>query len=561
MKLLDMSIQYAEDVISGKELATQEVKIQCEWFLRDLERQYDKDYPYFLSEKHLKTVENMLKICNFATGLGIVGKPILYGLHRFQAFFLVNIFGFRFKNDEKRFKHRDNYMFIPRKNAKTFLSAVIMLILILTEDDFSEFYSICIDRELASEVKKAMSQIILASPAIKKYFIVPKSATGKVQCKLTNSFYQPRTASASANNAIRPSAVICDEIGAFTSYANISAMKSGQLSVSNPLRFYLTTAYPEDKSIMLNELEFLRKIYNGVLENDRVFALLYYATEEHLWDDDGLYMANPLRLEENYSEIKDNRKKALVNKGEEAEFLTKHMNHFMPSVISEPFIDMDKAKACTIDKIDWLGRDCYIGVDLSITTDLTSVSMLTFDEESEEIYVKSWAFMPKNKVNEQSLKQKVDYYKEIQLGNCFACGEDVIDYGFIEEFIMNLEYKYGINIVQIGFDRYNALSSMAKLSREGYECIEVIQHSKHLNSTVKLLEESILNGKFKFEENNLYLGQFANVKVTYDEAMNKWIKKKLATGKIDCIVSTINGLFLLNVELVKRIDDFTIQII
>ena len=42
MKLLDMSIKYAEDVISGKELAPEEVKIQCEWFLRDLERQYQR---------------------------------------------------------------------------------------------------------------------------------------------------------------------------------------------------------------------------------------------------------------------------------------------------------------------------------------------------------------------------------------------------------------------------------------------------------------------------------------------------------------------------------------
>ncbi|WP_321834351.1 terminase large subunit [Clostridium butyricum] len=557
MRLLDLSIEYAEDVISGKELAPDEVKIQCEWFLRDLELQNDEDFKYYFAYDKLQIVENLLKLFNFATGLGVVGKSILDGLHPFQAFFITNIFGWRFKDDESRFKHRDITMFIPRKNAKTFLVAVILLLLLLTEDDYSEFYSICLDRELASEVKKAMSQILSASPLVNKYFKVPKSLNGKVLCTITNSFYQPRTATANANNAIRPSAFISDEVGAFTSYDNINAMKSGQLSVRNPLRFKLTTAYAEDKSIMLQELEYIRKVYKGIIEDERQFALLYYASEDHLWDEEGLYMSNPLRIEANYNEIRDNRKKALENKGEEAEYLTKNMNHFMPSIITEAFVDIDKVKKCVVDKdtIDWQNRDVFVGVDLSMTTDLTSVSMVSYDEEAEEIYAKSWAFIPENKINEQSLKQKVDYYKEIQLGNCFACGEDVIDYGFVEEFIMSLEEKHGVNVIQIGFDRYNAMSSMAKIERQGYTVVEVIQHSKHLNSSVKLLEESILNSKFKFEENDLYLGQFANVKVTYDNAMNKWIKKKIATGKIDCIVSTINALFLLNVALIDSIGD------
>ena len=194
-----------------------------------------------------------------------------------------------------------------------------------------------------------------------------------------------------------------------------------------------------------------------------------------------------------------------------------------------------------------------------MTTDLVAVAIATYDEERGNIYTKSWAFLPKNKVNEASLKQKVDYYKHIELGNAFACGDDVVDYGFIEEFILKLEDKLGINLIQVGWDRFNALSSMAKVSREGYECVEVIQHSKHLHPAVKLLQESILNGRFKFEDNDLYLGQFSNVKVTWDDECNMWIKKKLATGKIDNIVATINALFLLNISLVDGIDDFVIQ--
>ena len=59
-------------------------------------------------------------------------------------------------------------------------------------------------------------------------------------------------------------------------------MKSGQLSVKNPMRFKLTTAYQEDQSIMLEELAYIKKVFDGLIEDERMFALLYYAEDEHL---------------------------------------------------------------------------------------------------------------------------------------------------------------------------------------------------------------------------------------------------------------------------------------
>lgn len=72
----------------------------------------------------------------------------------------------------------------------------------LTEDNYSEFYSICLDRDLAGEIKKAIKQIIEVSPAISKYFKIPKTLSGRSECTLTHSTYQPRTAVANSNNSI-----------------------------------------------------------------------------------------------------------------------------------------------------------------------------------------------------------------------------------------------------------------------------------------------------------------------------------------------------------------------
>lgn len=253
--LFEMAAQYANDVLDGKEIANRYVKKQCKLFLDDLERQHDDSFAYYVDLDEISKVEGVLSLLNFATGLGVVGKCVLEGLVGFQAFFLCNIFGWRFKANPEKYRYRDVTLFICRKNSKTWLAALIFIILLLTEDQFSEFYSICKDRELAGEVKKAISQVLNASPHIGRHFTIPKTLSGKVVCKLTKSFYQPRTADASANNGLRPSAFIADEIGAFKDYDNINAMKSGQLSVKNPLRFKLTTAYAEDKvSCLKNSL-------------------------------------------------------------------------------------------------------------------------------------------------------------------------------------------------------------------------------------------------------------------------------------------------------------------
>ena len=556
--LLEKAKEYANDCISGKEITTFEVKKQCEWFLEDLEKQNNDYYPYYFDTKKIEIIEGILKLLNFATGLDVVGKSIFEGLENFQAFFLANIFGWRYKTDSKKYRYREVDLFIPRKNTKTFLAALIFVILMLTEDDYSEFYSICLDRDLAGEVKKAIAQILNVSPDVGQYFNIPKTLSGRVECTLTHSFYQPRTAEANRNNSIKPSAFIADEFGAMKDISNVEAMKSGQLNVRNPLMFRLTSAYAEDKSIMLGELDYLKKIYQGLESDDRLFALVYYSTEEHLWDDIGLQMANPLRLEDNYNEIRNNRKKALAKPDERTEYLTKNMNFFMPSNSGEEFITIDKLRLCknTRGIFDWNGKDVYLGLDLAMTNDNTSVSMVTMEDDM--IFAKSWAFIPADRIEEKNRRERTDYRRFIEDGSCFACGEEIISYSFVENFIMHLEQKFGVHIVQIGYDRYNCISTANKLENAGYETVEVKQHSSVLHQPTKLLQESILQRKFSYDGDRLYEINFQNARCTEDTNLNKYVNKKKSSGKVDMVVSTIIAIYLLQQQILNE-DNFVCQ--
>ena len=562
MILQDQALLYCKNVISGKEITTDEVKIQCQLTLDEFKKKKKKDYPYFVDSDFLETVEGILSLINFATGInGVIGTPVINGLSGFQAYFLWSFFGWKLKDNPEKYRYNLITLFIARKNAKSFLAAIVLLILMLTEDDYSEFYSICLNRDLAAEIKKAMAQLINASPALTKYFTVPKTLNGKLTCKINNNFYQPRVAEADKNNSIRPTVFIADEVGAFVNKNNINAMRSGQKSVKNAIQINTTTAYANDKSVMLEELEYIKNVYKGIYTNDRMFALLYYAPPEHLWDDTGLFMANPLRIEDNYNTIRQNRQLALENPLNREEYLTKEMNHFVPKNSGEAFIKIEDLKKCRIDSFDWKGRQVYCGLDLALTTDNCSFSMVTYDDETGHIYADSFAYIPADRIAEKNKLERINYNDFINAGNCFACGDLTVSYLFIEQFIIDIEEKYGVEIIQIGYDRSNCLSTAQKLQAHGFKCVEVRQHSDTLHPATKLLEEYILGQKFHYTKNKLLEINFANAKVKLDDTLRKYVSKKASPGKVDMVVSIIIALFLLQVDMLLGNDNFIVQVI
>lgn len=122
MRLIDKAKRYANEVATGEQVTSKEVRKQCKWFIEDIGKQKKEDYPYYLSEDHLEIVEGILKLLNFATGLNVAGKSVLEGMADFQAFFMCNLFGWRFKDEPSRFRYRDITLFIPRKNARVLAS-------------------------------------------------------------------------------------------------------------------------------------------------------------------------------------------------------------------------------------------------------------------------------------------------------------------------------------------------------------------------------------------------------------------------------------------------------
>ncbi|WP_330680394.1 terminase large subunit [Holtiella tumoricola] len=497
--MLDRSIRYAENVINNKEITTWEVQKQCEIFLNDYRnRQYEEDFPYYFDEDELEYINELLELFNFATGF-VEGKQVLENLADFQCFFITNVFGWRFKDKSYKFRYNDNTLFIARKNAKTALIGIVFLLLLLTEQDFSEFYSICLTKELASEIKKIMHQIINASPLIKNKFEVSKNKVGRITCNITNSFFEPRVSESGKNNSIRPSAFVADERGNFTDNENYNAMKSGQKNVLNNLIFKTTTAYEINGSIMEEDLDYSRKVLNGVITNERHFALIYYAYEENLWNDIGIYQANPLRIEENYDTIREDRATALEKPSEVGEYLTKAMNVFVQESKDEAYIDIKLWKKCEVDKVNFNGKEVVVALDGSIALDLTSVSIMC--KEDDMYYTKAHAFLPDGNLKER--REKIDYYDMERRGYCtIQKGFNTIQQTPIEDYIRSIEDRYNCKIKIIVADRFNFMLMLESLAKD-FDVLPLNQNYSELTVPTQGLKEVVYNQKLRYEKNEL----------------------------------------------------------
>lgn len=250
---------------------------------------------------------------------------------------------------------------------------------------------------------------------------------------------------------------------------------------------------------------------------------------------------------------------AVLYENKRENYLCKHNNIKYQGLGTEGYVEITKVRACRIpgNSEFWRGKRVFLGMDLSQSDDNTAVAMVT--EHEGLIYAKVWGFVPAGKIDLKSDREKVDYRRLINAGDCFACGDEVIDYGDVERFIQSLEERYGVEVVQLGYDRYNAISTVQKLERADrpIECVEIKQHSSVLHPPTKLLKEYILDGKFRYEENTLLEINFQNARCTEDTNLNKYVNKKKSAGKVDMVVALIMAVYLLQQWVL--LDDFICQ--
>lgn len=493
-----------------------------------------------------------------------LGCSMYDGLEDYAWLLIIAVFCTRCP-DGRRY-YQTALLEIARKNFKTFTAAVIFILLMLTEPQFSRFFSVAPDLKLSSELKVAIRKIIKSSPMLSNEDVF-KILRGEIRCKLTDSEYIPLAYSQDKMDGKLANAYLADEAGAMDAYP-IEAMRSSQITLRSKLGIIISTQYPNDDNAMIDEIDISKKTLDGLLDDKRRFSLLYEPDDDLLVNDQWMtndlviYQSNPVAVKNSdiFQAVKDMRTMAVLYENKRENYLCKHNNIKYKGLGVEGYVDIMRVRECktVFDPDFWRGRPVYLGIDLSQTDDNTSVAMATADGDT--LYGMVWGFIPAMRKDFKSKKEGVDYDRLIRQGVCFACGDDVIDYSFVERFILKLEKRYGVEIMQVGYDRYNAISTIQKLEAAGLECVDIKQHSSVLHSPTKLLREKILSRKFLYVDNQMLEINFENARCTEDTNKNKYVNKKKSAGKVDMVVSLINATYLVEQDMLFGSDNFIAQV-
>lgn len=537
------------------------VKLQMTDFMQICE---GKDKQFTVSGKKLKQLENILKILIMPKGLK-AGQSLYESTMGYQWLFYTAILCVVYRNNLNRRRYETGVLEICRKNFKTYTIATIFILLFLTEPKFSKFFSVAPDGTLSREVREAITETLKSSPMVyrSKDGFRFKILRDSIEFKPLQIKYYPLSYSTSRMDGRLPNAFIADEVGALpTSYA-IEAMRSGQLNILNKLGFIISTKYPTIDNPFEDEVGYSKRVLDGLEKDTSRFALLYEPDETKNWETNDLILqqANPVALEipEIWEDLVKKRAYAIAVESARENFITKHCNIIYAND-SEGYIQLNDLRACRVANIDWKGRIVYLGLDLSMSGDNTSVSMLSLDDDNN-ILAESWAFIPEGRIDEKTVSEKVNYRELIKTGKVMACGDKIIDYAYVENFVLCLEEKYGVQIQAIGYDRWNAMSTAQKLESAGYNMVEVKQHSSVLHPPTKLIKEKVLSGEFRYTKNNLYEVNFQNARCTYDTNKNMYVNKKKSQGKVDMVVSTIIAAYLLEQDALLDQGGFMVQVL
>ncbi len=556
MTILDHpSYIYTLDVLSGRIKAPKYVIIQCNQFRLMAE---GKSKKYTIDQEKVELIDDILDMLVMPKGLK-AGQPIRDCVAGFQFFFIVAVLCAVHRDNLARRRYETAVLEICRKNGKTFLVGLIFILLFLLEPKYSKFYSVAPDGSLSREVKEAIQEIIGSSPVLENKFKIRRD---DIFCKITENKYVPLNYSNSRLDGKLPSVFLVDEVGALPNPYAVEAMRSGQLTILNKLGCIISTKYPTIDNPFEDEVGYCKKVLDGLVNDDTIFALLYEPDDVIHWstNDEILEHGNPLALEvpEIMEDLRKKRGVAIEVPSKRENFITKHCNIIYQGLGTESYIDVNVLREGIVPKINWFGRNVWIGLDLALTNDNCSVGMVS--EEDGDILAEAIAFIPEDRIEEKSKFEKIDYHEFVRTMKAIACGDMTVDYAVIEDFILNLEAEYGVTVMGIGYDRYNCLSTAQKLKEGGYKVVEVRQHSSVLHPPTKLIKECIESNRFKYESNLLLEINFQNARVTEDTNLNKYVNKKKSNGKVDMVVSLINAVYLMQQDVIFNTGgDFVIQ--
>ena len=459
-----------------------------------------------------------------------------------QEQIIRDVFGVVDAHGNRQF--RTAYVEIPKKNGKSELAAAVALYLLYADNEPSaEVYGAAADRQQASIVFDVARQMVDMTPALVKRSKI--MAAGKRIVNYSNGgYYQVLSAEVGTKHGLNVSGLVFDELHSQPNRQLYDVLTKGSGDArEQPLYFLITTAGTDRESICYEVHMKALDLLKGTKIDPSFYPVVYGLADDQDWNDEAnWYQANPsLGYTIKIDRVRDAYKEALENPAEENVFRQLRLDQWVGSTVAWiPEHVYDKGDI-PIDLEKLKGRDCYAGLDLSSTSDITAFVMVFPPEaEGENYIVLPHFWLPRETLQLRVRRDHVPYDVWEKQGLFHITEGNVVDYNFVRKTINELGQEY--HICEIGVDRWNATQLITDLDGDGFVMVPIGMGFKDMSPGMKELYKLLLEGKITHGGNPILRWMAGNVVAEIDAAENIKPSKKKATEKIDGIVALIMGL-------------------
>lgn len=540
--------EYVDEVLGGGRVECRWVRLACERHRRDLECGGERGL--WFDERAGRTVIAFFGLLRHSKGEW-AGEPIR--LEPWQQFHLWNLFGWKRGDGTRRF--RVSYLEVGRKNGKSTMGAGVGLYLQAADGEpGAEIYTAATKRDQARIVHQEAVRMVRQSPALGRELKLFKD---NIHSEKTFSKFEPLGRDSGTQDGLNVHGAIVDELHAHPNGDMWDVLQTATGSRRQPLLYAVTTAGSDRQSICWQFHDYTEKVLAGVLVDDAWHGLIYTLERDEKglledWEDEGAWLrANPnLGVSKKVEDLRD---KVRVAKGMPARlngFLQKELNVWTQA--STRWIDPVAWRACNLGEVDegeLVGRECWGGMDLASTLDVTAlVWVFPWGEQGGkgegeqgrrwEIVCRFW--VPEENVGERVKRDRAPYDVWIREGWMRTTPGNVVDYEYI---LAQAREDLGrFKVREIAFDPWNATAVSNRLVEEGANMVEFRQGFVSMNPAMKTLEVAIQRRAINHGGNPVLAWMADNLVATSDPAGNMKPDKGKSSEKIDGMVGLLMGL-------------------
>lgn len=532
MEPLDHPVsRYAIDVVEGRTVAGELVRLACERHLSDLETAADRGLIFDCQAAD--RIINFAKLLKHTKG-PLAGQPL--ELRPWQQFRHGSVFGWKSAETGLR-RFSSTYHQVAKKNGKTTDTAVPMLYTQLFDGEATpEGYCAATTRDQAGLLFKDLKRMIRASPALSQLMNVWQAS---IETPASNGMIRALSRDGDSSDGINPSFAARDEVHRWTDRDLADVVTNSMIARAQPIDWAITTAGADMQSICGELRSYAEKVLRGDVQDDSFFAYVAEPPPDcDPADPLNWHMANPnlgiAVKEEAFAKLYE---KANVITGRMPNFRRLHLNLWTEGGQSWIARDVWDQMAERFDPAMLYGRDAWAALDLSNTTDTTAIVVAV--PVGDLIYLLAYTFLPAGPKGfiKRALTENKEFISWRDQGWLEVHKGGVIDEDAIVE---RLEWVRKVfNLREMAFDRWGMQSMRKELNKRRFPLVEHGQGFASMSSPMKTFEQRVMQTRLRHGGNPVLAWAVANVFRDEDASENIKPNKRKSTGRIDPAVAAI----------------------